>query len=191
MHMANVRYISSTDTAKLIRAALKKRFPRTKFSVRTDKYSGGASIQVRWIDGPTPAAVEQITAPFAGSGFDGMIDMAYSKYAWLLPDGTATFAKTRGTAGSAGSVDSEQYLQPSFKCELVHFGANYVFTQRDYSVGFYQRAADAVSRRYGEPIAVKVSSYGTPHVDGSQQVAGQWASDLVYRELSRRMVAEA
>ena len=42
----NATYVSPTDTAKLIRAALKRSFPRTKFSVRTDTYAGGAAVDV-------------------------------------------------------------------------------------------------------------------------------------------------
>lgn len=69
------RYISPADTAKLIRVALKKEFPAVKFSVRTSVYSSGASIDVRWQDGPPSKMVERITGKFAGATFDGMIDL--------------------------------------------------------------------------------------------------------------------
>lgn len=190
--MANIRYVSCTETAKLIRAALKKAFPKTKFSVRSSQYAGGASITVGWTDGPTAKMVDSVTQVYAGGGFDGMIDMAYSRYSWLSPDGSATRAKVSGTMGSMGSVESEQYLQPSFKAEMVRFLANYVFTKRKYSKGFYDRAAAKVAARTGQPIATKVSDYGTPMVaDSNQRIDGDYASDLVYRELARRMVAEA
>ena len=45
-----------------------------KFSVRSDSYSMGASIRVRWIDGPAAAAVEQIAKTFAGAEFDSSTD---------------------------------------------------------------------------------------------------------------------
>jgi len=190
--MTQPRYFSCADTAKLLRAALKRSFPRTKFSVRSKVYSGGASITVEWTDGPTPALVESVTRPYAGGGFDGMIDMGYSNYAWLMPDGTVTFAKTRGTAGSGGTVPSAQELQPSFKSELVRFGADYVFTSRKYSPAFYQRAVEKVARRYGEQLAVKVSAWGTPMLVSDIMIDGaaEFASQLVYRELARRMPAE-
>ena len=44
--------VSLTDTAKLIRATLKAKFPGIKFSVRSSRYAGGSSIDVRWNDGP-------------------------------------------------------------------------------------------------------------------------------------------
>lgn len=190
--MTQARYISCTDTAKLLRKVLKAKFPRTKFSVKSKIYSGGASITVGWLDGPTAKLVESVTSAYAGGGFDGMIDLAYSSYAWLMPDGTVTFAKTRGTAGSGGTVSSDQALQPSFKSELVRFGADYVFTERRYSPAFYQRAVEKVVRRYGEPLAVKVSTWGTPMLVRDVMIDGtkEFASTLVYQELARRMPAE-
>jgi Large polyvalent protein associated domain 29 len=52
------KYLSCADTAKLIRAALKKTFLRVKFSVRSKTYSGGASVTVHWTDGPTAKQVD-------------------------------------------------------------------------------------------------------------------------------------
>lgn len=181
-------FVSCKETAKLIRAALQKAFPRIKFSVRCHQYSGGASINIEWTDGPTARMVEAVTDAYAGGGFDGMIDMAYSKYSWLSPDGSAVRAKIKGTTGSAGSVESEQYMQPSFRARLVRFGADYVFTKRKYSEGFYRRAADTVARQTGEAIAVKVSSYyGTPMVETDRQLDGQRISDLVHNAVARRV----
>lgn len=47
-----VDYLSAADTAKLVRVALKRSFPGTRFSVRSKTYSGGASIDVSWMDPP-------------------------------------------------------------------------------------------------------------------------------------------
>ena len=68
-------YISVTDTAKLIRKALKAQFPNVKFSVQSKSYSMGASITVYWTDGPTTDAVDKIVKQFEGASFDGMIDL--------------------------------------------------------------------------------------------------------------------
>lgn len=68
-------YISCADTAKLIRKALKENFPGVKFSVRSDTYSGGASIDVKWLDGPAAPSVEEVVIQFKGATFDGMTDM--------------------------------------------------------------------------------------------------------------------
>lgn len=69
------RYISCTETAKLIRVELKTHFPGIKFSVRSRSYAGGASIDVEWLDGPAEPDVEKVTRIFVGSTFDGMIDL--------------------------------------------------------------------------------------------------------------------
>lgn len=63
-----------TCAAKNIRTLLKAAFPRTKFTVRTERYSGGNSINVGWTDGPTTSEVKAITDRFQGGDFDGMTD---------------------------------------------------------------------------------------------------------------------
>lgn len=76
---ARSRYVSAKDTAKLVRMALKSAFgttfPSVKFSVRTDTYAGGASIDVRWTDGPTARMVEGVISAFEGATFDAMQDL--------------------------------------------------------------------------------------------------------------------
>ncbi len=67
--------LSCAETAKLLRAALKEVFPITKFSVRSDTYAGGASIDVRWVDGPTSKDEQRICKQFDGADFDVMQDL--------------------------------------------------------------------------------------------------------------------
>ncbi len=67
--------ITATDTAKLVRMALKEAFPTWRFSVKTHKYSMGASINIEWTNGPTTKDVERVAGVFQGAGFDGMQDM--------------------------------------------------------------------------------------------------------------------
>lgn len=68
------QYISTTDTAKLIRKVLKESFPGIKFYVRSDCYSMGSSIHIKWTDGPTESQVNSIVSFFTGSTFDGITD---------------------------------------------------------------------------------------------------------------------
>lgn len=72
--MADQKYVSVADTAKLVRQALKESFPGIKFSVRSSSYAGGASIRVGWTDGPTGAQVDKIGNAFKGAYFDGQLD---------------------------------------------------------------------------------------------------------------------
>jgi hypothetical protein len=73
--MTNYQTIEETEVAKLIRKVLKAKFPGTKFSVRTSKYSGGSSIDVNYTDGPALPNVEHFINHFHGATFDGMEDL--------------------------------------------------------------------------------------------------------------------
>jgi hypothetical protein len=78
-----MKYIGCVDTAKLIRAALKESFPAVKFSVTSSQYAGGASINIRYVDGPTSGQVQKVIGVFEGSYFDGMQDYKGQNYANL------------------------------------------------------------------------------------------------------------
>lgn len=123
-------YISTTETAKLIRAQLKAAFPGQKFSVRSDKYAGGSSITVGWTDGPTTKQVDTVTSIFSGSHFDGMIDLKTHNRHWLNPDGTVSIAH----AGGQGSTRPDHYGDaPTPNSKLVSISADHVFTNREIS----------------------------------------------------------
>lgn len=100
-------YISVADTAKLVRAHLKQKFPGVKFSVRSKSYSGGASIDIGWTDGPCSARVDKVAKQYEGASFDGSIDLKSHHDSILM-----------GTDGTP---------------RKVHFGSDYVFTHRENS----------------------------------------------------------
>lgn len=79
------KYISCKETAVLVRQALKEAFKGIKFSVKSRSYSMGASIDVRWTDGPNDAQVEAVISRFQGSYFDGMQD--YKGNCYHMMDG--------------------------------------------------------------------------------------------------------
>jgi Large polyvalent protein associated domain 29 len=79
----SVTLMSVTDTAALVRKALKEAFPGIKFGVRSSKYSGGATIGVRWKDGPNTAQVDAVVKIFQGSYFDGSQDLKGNRYAMI------------------------------------------------------------------------------------------------------------
>lgn len=76
-------YLSTTETAGMVRKALKESFPGVKFSVRSSKYSMGASISVSWTDGPNTAQVNAVVKIFEGSYFDGSQDYKGSRFAMI------------------------------------------------------------------------------------------------------------
>ncbi len=77
------QYLTCAATAKLVRKALKEAFPGVRFSVTSHVYSGGASITVKWTDGPNTKQVDAVTSCFEGSYFDGSIDYKGSVYHML------------------------------------------------------------------------------------------------------------
>lgn len=90
--------------------------------------TGPNAIRTTYAPGaPTRAQVEEITAPYAGSRFDGMIDLAYSVRAWITPDGNAFFGRSDGTYGSHGSDPGYDEPRPVPGAVAVHFSAGYVF----------------------------------------------------------------
>ena len=182
-------YLSCAATAKLVRAALKKAFAGVKFSVRSDVYSGGASIRVKWTDGPSTKAVKAVAGVYAGGGFDGMIDMAFSVDSWLLPDGSAAFASSPGTTGSMGVYSPYEHEAPAPGAKKVRFGADFVFCDKEYSVETYTAAAEKVCADYGVELPeIKVSDCGgSPWISGHHYVANADTdlSTLVHRELQK------
>jgi len=112
------RYLTCAETAKEIRAVLKRHWSGYTFSVRSSTYSGGASIRVKWYDGPTEKQVKGRIGCFAGASFDGMIDL-------------------------------KEYHSSVLRGEQVHFGADYVFCERQYSAEFLGSIAQAVAHDWG------------------------------------------
>jgi hypothetical protein len=136
------RYLSCAETAKLVRTALKKNFPGVKFSVRSSVYSGGASIDVSWVLGPTTKEVEAVAGQYESADFDGSIDMEIHYDHWLLPDGSAIAKSGPGTQGSMGYIPAVENPMPEGAVP-VSFGAHYIQCQRRYA-----------AKWEGEPILI-------------------------------------
>jgi len=100
-------------------------------------YAGGASIDIKWIDGPLTKAVENVAGVYAGGRFDGSIDLKYNVTHYLRADGTVYVARNVGSAGSGGYDSGEDnrdlMLALPNDVELVHFGADFVFCSREIS----------------------------------------------------------
>ncbi len=144
-------FIGVVDTAKLVRKALKKAFPGFKFYVNSESYSGGSSLKVKWMDGPTEKEVSAVTGAYGGSHFDGMIDMSYSSSSWLLPDGSAVYCGSMGTEGSRGSVPaSPDSDKPHRDARKVVFCAS-LSVIRVTSDALVNRVIDEVCEETGWP----------------------------------------
>jgi hypothetical protein len=69
-----VKYNFLVVGAKNIRIQLKNSFPGVKFSVKTDRFSGGDAIRISWNEGPTEDEVSKIVKPYQCGYFDGHSD---------------------------------------------------------------------------------------------------------------------
>ncbi len=153
--MNDKTYLTAAETAALVRKALAKNFPATKFYVRSKTYSGGASIRVMY-DGiisrtPSPdygpyvtvtkpgaplrAEVEKVVGVFGGSEFDGMTDLKYSVTHTMDEDGNVTGSKS---GGSWGSVPGWDVLGAG---KVVSFGADFIFVEDELPYDIRSKAA--------------------------------------------------
>lgn len=195
---SNSVHISTTDTAKCIRATLKAKFPRTKFSVRSKIYSGGSSIDISWTDGPTAKLVDAYVQPFAGGGFDGMIDMKYSSESWLYSDGPASFAQTGGTEGSRGSVPASDAGPEKDGAVPVSFGGDFVFTNRNFSSEAKARVLQSYAAKWSDELAEairagKVTEFheAALYKTAAPARAPHMGDCYLYEMASRRMLPDA
>lgn len=74
---------------------------------------------------PAKRDVEKVADPFAGGGFDGMIDLAYPISASIDADGNVTGTRSGGSGGSRGLDPAWDTTKPGDR--IVSFGAKYVF----------------------------------------------------------------
>jgi hypothetical protein len=200
-------HLDTADAAACIRAALKRSFPKTKFSVKVRRYSGGSSINIDWVDGPIASLVEDIAERFQGQNFDGSIDLAYSSDIYLMPDGSADFAETGGTEGSLGQVPAARQFKPHPDAIRVSPSC-YVFCTRSYSLDHMRRTLAAYAKKYrGCPLAEAISAgrvsvqenptyghwefVGEPyHIRNAVGEGHAYGGDTVLRKAaSRRMIA--
>ena len=65
----------SAQCAAAIRTELKTKFPNYKFSVTSDNFSMGNSVNISWTDGPTAGQVESVTRKYQYGHFNGMEDV--------------------------------------------------------------------------------------------------------------------
>ena len=66
---------SHAAASAAIKAELAKAFPHVKFSVRSDSFSMGNSVDISWQNGPTVAQVEAISGKYQYGHFNGMEDI--------------------------------------------------------------------------------------------------------------------
>ncbi len=105
---------SGSQTSKAIKSELKKAFPKQKFSVRYDSFSGGDSVSIRWELGPTSAQVDVIVNKYQYGSFDGMTDSYENDHTLVSLEG-----------GEVARLGGVKYVQTSrdIPAEVKHHAA--------------------------------------------------------------------
>lgn len=168
------RYIDTKEVAKIIRKRLRATFSGVKFSVRIERFAGGSAVRINWTDGPSATMVKNITDQYASAGFDGMIDMAYTKDHWLLPDGSAVLAHSPGTTGSMGLHEPVENEKPHPDAELVHFCSGYVTTNRIMTEKLIKAKMKITAKKWGvDTSSLKIephNEYSSAWVRGANEL---------------------
>lgn len=96
-------------------------------------YAGGASITARWVDGPMADDVRRVTSLYSGASFDGMIDLK--------------------------SYHDSILVDESGNAQVVHFGADFIFAEREVSPERLRLYWREVERFAGQHFAKPESRY--------------------------------
>jgi hypothetical protein len=112
-----------------IRIMLKAAFPGVKFSVKSDSFSMGDSVDISWTDGPTAAEVDAITGKFSAGSFSGMDDSyTYTSSPWGELFGSSKYVNTsRSLSDSAvGEILASIYPEESTRPSVADYHAGRV-----------------------------------------------------------------
>jgi hypothetical protein len=113
--------------ASNIRKELKNKFPGQKFSVRSSSFAGGNSVDVRWIDGPTTAEVEEITSKYQYGRFNGMEDIYEYDRDHNDDYGSAKYVQTNRTISNENKIAVCEELSIAYEVkENTYSGDKYV-----------------------------------------------------------------
>ena len=184
------RHISAADTAKILRKRLKAEFPNAKFSIRSKTHAGGASITVKWTDGPLTTDVAAVTSQYKGAGFDGMNNMKHQREHWLKPDGTVMVRHDPGTSDNMGIVsptdnrDLDDVM--SEDAERVRFGADYIHPYRSIT-NRRQREIEAEEWVY---LHCQINVAGQEHNPIRDKMGDLRVTDVAYKMIENQQPDE-
>jgi len=196
-----MKYLTTAQTAALIRKDLKANFPGVKFSVRS---RSGSAINIEYTNGPAEADVKAIARKYEAAGFDGMIDYQYNISHWYNEaTGEVCVANNQGSAVTGGCYEGEQNDCPGEGWECVSFGADYIFVTQNITAGHFIDAVEIVAEKTGHYDlttldAVRVTestkagwiNYSDFACNGRDWNEAQWINNLIYETARELSVAE-
>jgi hypothetical protein len=121
------------------------------------KTSGGSCYTIQWVDGPTSRQVDEVVSMFKGASFDGMYDLK--------------------TYNHITNEDGDQ----------IHYGVDYIFSNRSYSAGFLKHMVDYAMATYAftedpqfEVIEDTYENYVTAK-NSNARFGSEWARDFLVK----------
>ena len=98
---------TAANCAKFIREELKQSFEGIKFSVTSENYTGGDSVNIRWEDGPSSEEVSSITDKYQEGHFNGMEDIyEYSNRRDDIPQTKFVFVNRKMSENTRSILDA-------------------------------------------------------------------------------------
>lgn len=157
------------ETSRAVKTVLSTLYPHTKFSVRSDSYSGGSSIVASWIDGPLELQVRPVLSVFERTWFDGTDDSTH--HIQVGEWNGHLFDFTGGSCRGSRSVSVELLIdcckrftrETELEAPVIHIR------------GYLERGTGPCGFHYfpprvGEPDCIAISTTGT---DTAADVVGQ------------------
>lgn len=129
-----------------LRKELKKLFPKTKFSVKSDFNS----VRIRWTDGPLVSEVETVTCKYSGGHFDGMDDSyKHERSPFTEVFGSAQYIfenrdHSPAALTAAAEYVSKQYGEPMPEIKTSSDGTAYL---GNYEHDFQRKVYDYIERK--------------------------------------------
>lgn len=135
---------SSKAAVANIRTELKKHFPATKFSVRSDH----SAVNIGWTDGPTESAVEKITNSYKAGSFNGMEDI----YEYNRKPFTEVFGDINYIFTNRSYSDAMVQKALDATCELYGYSES-VLNLTTYRAGGFWKIDHCLDRLIREQLA--------------------------------------
>ena len=160
------KYDSLRKGSKNLKRELRDAFPKIKFSVRASSYSGGDSIDINWIDGPTSEEIEKIANKYQHGSFNGMEDIYEYSKSNVWPDvfGGAKYVMWNRSYSNDAYLQAVAEVEKEYDIELKvsymsHNGLEacnsaYISNENDVNIyeqdSFLQYGSRAVNRKLSE-----------------------------------------
>ena len=190
------KYLRTGEVSRNLKAVLKHEFPGMKFSVTSNSYSGGDSATVKWVDGPTHAAVNEIVDAFQENRRDisgDYWDPVETATTAVCGGFSYTFANREYSEATSKFVTDffyEKWPKSGYDSEWkreqdVHREAHKVLAETDFPVGGYEIEGieyDEQKFKYVLKVRAKAEPIAPPPSDPEPKGNGGKGVEVKYNE---------